>query len=108
MDYQKREPLNVSFFSLFKDNKRYLRKKVFKPYIKIFCMRAIRFYQKYVSKKRCPYNPSCSEYTLRCIHNQGVIVGIFLGIWRILRCNPFTKGGYDPEPERFFQKKWLL
>lgn len=108
MDYQKREPVSVGFFKLWQENVRYLRKKVFKPYGKMLCMRAIRFYQKHLSKKRCPYNPSCSEYTMRCINNQGVITGILLGVWRILRCNPFTKGGYDPEPERFFQKKWLL
>ena len=71
-------------------------------------MRAIIFYQKFLSKKRCPYTPSCSQYTLESINNNGVLIGILLGAWRILRCNPFTKGGYDPAPERILKKKWLL
>lgn len=53
------------------------------------------------------YNPTCSEYMLRALNNHGVIIGLGLGIWRILRCNPFTKGGYDPVPENFFKLKWV-
>jgi len=45
---------------------------------------------------RCKYYPSCSEYTKQAIEKYGVIKGVFLGIKRILRCNPFSKGGYDP------------
>lgn len=71
------------------------------------CMRLIIFYQKHLSKKTCLYNPTCSEYTLRCINNNGVIVGILLGIWRILRCNPFSKGGFDPAPENYFKVRWV-
>ena len=77
---------------------RYLRKHVFKPYLKMLCMRAIIFYQKYISKGTCMFRPTCSQYTLESINNNGVILGIILGIWRILRCNPFHKGGYDPVP----------
>jgi len=87
---------------------KYLRKHVFKPYLKMFCMRAILFYQKYLSKGTCLYKPTCSQYTLECINNQGVILGILLGCWRILRCNPFSKGGYDPAPENYFKKRWVL
>lgn len=71
-------------------------------------MRLIRFYQKYLSRKTCRYTPTCSEYTLRCINNHGALIGILLGGWRIMRCNPFAKGGYDPAPERYFAKRWLL
>lgn len=108
MDHQKGKLVSVPFFSIAKENARYLRKKVFKPYLKIFCMRAILFYQKHLSKHTCMYRPTCSQYTMECINNHGAIIGICLGIWRILRCNPFTKGGYDPAPENYFRKRWLL
>ncbi|MBR2903144.1 MAG: membrane protein insertion efficiency factor YidD [Clostridia bacterium] len=71
-------------------------------------MRAIILYQKTISKHTCMFRPTCSQYTLECINNQGVIVGILLGCWRILRCNPFTKGGYDPAPLNPFIKMWLI
>ena len=62
----------------------------------------ITFYQKnisiYLESKniRCKFYPTCSEYTKQAIQKYGVIKGIFLGVWRICRCNPFSKGGYDP------------
>ena len=108
MDHQKREFVKLPFFSIFTENWRYLRKKVFKPYLKIFCMKAILFYQRRISKHTCMYRPTCSQYTMECINNHGVLIGILLGVWRILRCNPFTKGGYDPAPENYFRKRWLL
>lgn len=85
-----------------------LRRTVFKPYIKMLCMRLIVFYQRYLSRGTCMFMPTCSEYTLRSINNNGVILGIILGAWRILRCNPFTKGGYDPAFENFFKVRWVL
>lgn len=68
----------------------------------------INFYQRRLSHHTCLYTPSCSEYTKRCINNFGVVVGILLGIWRILRCNPLSKGGIDPAPERFWKRRWLV
>lgn len=62
----------------------------------------INFYQKnispYLSSKgyNCKYYPTCSEYTKEAIEKYGAVKGIFLGIIRILKCNPFSKGGYDP------------
>ena len=44
----------------------------------------------------CKYYPTCSEYTLQAIEKYGILKGSFLGIKRIFRCNPFSKGGYDP------------
>jgi hypothetical protein len=44
----------------------------------------------------CKYEPTCSEYTKQAIEKYGAVKGVFLGIKRILRCNPFSKGGYDP------------
>jgi hypothetical protein len=86
---------------------KFLRKKVFKPYIKMLLMRMIIFYQKYFSRHTCLYEPTCSEYMLRCLNNHGVIIGLILGIIRLLRCNPFSKGGYDPAPENYFKVRWV-
>lgn len=44
----------------------------------------------------CRYCPTCSQYTYEAIDKYGVIKGVGMGSWRILRCNPFSKGGYDP------------
>ena len=44
----------------------------------------------------CKYYPTCSEYTIQAIEKYGFLKGSFLGLKRILRCNPFSKGGYDP------------
>lgn len=73
---------------------------------KLFALKSIRFYQKwlsldqgYPSKMRikvCRFEPYCSEYTYQAIDKYGLIKGVGMGAWRILRCNPFTKGGYDP------------
>ncbi|MCQ2528611.1 MAG: membrane protein insertion efficiency factor YidD [Saccharofermentans sp.] len=64
-----------------------------------FLIKLIRMYQKYISPSLgncCKYQPTCSEYMIGCIEKHGVIRGVPRGIWRILRCNPFSKGGYDP------------
>ena len=84
-----------------------LRRKVFKPFIKMFLMRLIIFYQRPLSRHTCLYSPTCSEYMLRALNNHGVIIGLIMGSWRILRCNPLSKGGYDPVPENYFKLKWV-
>ena len=59
----------------------------------------IIFYQKYISpmkNTKCPYVPSCSAYGYEAISKYGAVKGGLLTVWRILRCNPFSKGGYDP------------
>lgn len=89
-------------------NWRVLRKTVLKPYLKAACIWLIEFYQRHFSKHTCLYTPTCSEYTKRCINNLGVISGIILGVWRILRCNPLSKGGYDPAPENYFKVRWII
>ena len=61
----------------------------------------IHFYRKHLSKlksTRCPYHPTCSQYGLEAIEKYGVLRGGMLTLWRILRCNPFSHGGYDPVP----------
>ena len=63
----------------------------------------ILFYRKYLSplkSTKCPYYPSCSQYGLEAVERFGFVKGGFLIIWRIFRCNPFSKGGYDPVPAK--------
>lgn len=69
--------------------------------MKIVLIKMIRFYQKYLSplkRTKCPYYPTCSQYGLEAVQKHGALKGSLLAIWRILRCNPFSKGGYDPVP----------
>lgn len=69
---------------------------------KIF-LKLIRFYQTGISPNtppRCKYYPTCSQYGYEAIERFGVLKGGALTIWRILRCNPFSRGGYDPVPEK--------
>ena len=59
----------------------------------------IRIYQHTLSPiigKNCRFTPTCSEYTIQAIEEHGTFIGIKMGIGRICRCNPFSKGGYDP------------
>ena len=66
-------------------------------------IKAVRFYQKNISPNigpHCRFQPTCSEYMIECLEIHGVLKGLPLGIWRILRCNPFSKGGYDPVPRK--------
>lgn len=63
----------------------------------------IRFYQKNISVNtppNCKYIPTCSQYGLEAVERFGAFKGGLLTVWRILRCNPFSKGGYDPVPEK--------
>ena len=86
-------------------------KKLPKGRVKLFkmlFMRPIVFYQKHISKHTCLYEPTCSEYMKRSINNKGVFLGLLYGIWRLLRCNPLSKGGYDPAPEKLLRFKWVL
>ena len=59
----------------------------------------IKFYQKAISPflgRRCRFYPTCSEYTKQAVEKYGALKGLYLGLFRILKCHPFHKGGYDP------------
>jgi len=61
----------------------------------------IRFYQRHISPGLppcCKYLPTCSQYAVEAIEKYGAFKGGLLALWRILRCNPFSRGGYDPVP----------
>ncbi|MCX7881555.1 MAG: membrane protein insertion efficiency factor YidD [Patescibacteria group bacterium] len=76
--------------------------------MKKFILFLIRFYQKthwfhgklaqqlFLTDKVCRFTPICSEYTYQAVEKYGVIKGLFLGLKRIIRCHPWSKGGYDP------------
>ena len=64
----------------------------------------IKLYQEYLSplkSTKCPYYPTCSQYGLEAIQKFGPLKGSILAVWRILRCNPFSKGGVDLVPDEF-------
>jgi putative membrane protein insertion efficiency factor len=61
----------------------------------------IRVYQRFLSPllgQNCRFHPSCSQYAIDAIRIHGVVRGVGLALWRILRCQPFCEGGYDPVP----------
>ena len=70
--------------------------------MKGFLIFLIEMYRKYLSPLKgqasCRFTPTCSQYAIEALEKRGIIVGTALTVWRILRCNPFSKGGYDPVP----------
>jgi len=71
--------------------------------MKNLLIKFVRFYQKYISANRppsCKYYPTCSAYSIEALEKHGAFKGMFMTIWRILRCNPFSKGGYDPVSDK--------
>jgi uncharacterized protein len=67
-----------------------------------FVVRVLRQYKRWISPllpPACRYVPSCSEYAAEAVARHGVARGSLLAAWRLVRCNPFVKGGYDPVPE---------
>jgi hypothetical protein len=75
--------------------------------MKKIVLKTIRLYQKTLSpdhgwgrifsrRAGCRFHPSCSQYAYEAVEKYGVVKGLALGAWRILRCNPWTKGGFDP------------
>ena len=67
--------------------------------MKKFLISLIIIYRKFVSPMKlpcCRFTPTCSRYAIDAIEKYGVIKGGIMALWRILRCNPFSKGGYDP------------
>ncbi|MFA5449196.1 MAG: membrane protein insertion efficiency factor YidD [Clostridia bacterium] len=79
---------------------------------KAVCKFFILLYKKLLSPimgRNCIYTPTCSMYTLDAINKYGATIGIFKGMGRILRCNPFARGGFDPVKENLRgSAKWTL
>ena len=69
--------------------------------MKKFLIAAVKFYRKNISPARppcCRFSPTCSEYALEALEKYGALKGTYLALRRLLKCNPFHKGGYDPVP----------
>ena len=72
--------------------------------MKRLALLALAVYRRRISPafpRRCRYEPTCSAYAAESIRRFGVLRGTLLALWRLLRCNPFSHGGFDPVPERF-------
>ena len=68
----------------------------------LYGIRMYRYFRRNVTHDTCPrcrYIPPCSQYAVTAIQRYGAWKGGWMAVWRILRCNPFSKGGYDPVPE---------
>lgn len=76
--------------------------------MKSFILWIIRFYQKHISVHTtpcCRFSPTCSQYGLEAVERFGALKGGAMTVWRILRCNPWGAGGYDPVPENKLKTK---
>jgi uncharacterized protein len=80
-----------------------------KRWLRAIVLAPIRVYQRLVSPalpRRCKYEPTCSAYAAQAIRELGVVRGTVLAAWRLVRCNPFSHGGYDPvEARTLFREK---
>ena len=69
---------------------------------RFICLGLIRLYQMTISKmlpaNTCRFYPSCSHYAYQAIYKYGALRGVPMAVWRVLRCNPFNPGGFDPVP----------
>jgi len=71
--------------------------------VKKALLAAIRFYRRHLSPHlppMCRYYPTCSVYAIEAIETHGALRGTLLAVWRLLRCNPLSPGGYDPVPPK--------
>ncbi|NLB60818.1 MAG: membrane protein insertion efficiency factor YidD [Clostridiales bacterium] len=71
--------------------------------MRAFLIKLIRFYQTKISPRlppSCRFTPTCSQYAIEAINIHGAFFGSCLAFWRILRCNPLCKSGYDPVPPK--------
>ena len=63
----------------------------------------VRVYQVWIfpmTPPTCRYSPTCSQYAIEAVRERGAVVGLVLTLWRLLRCNPWQSGGWDPVPDR--------
>ena len=69
----------------------------------------VRLYQRFLSPalpRRCRYHPTCSQYAVDAVRELGVLRGMVLAAWRVVRCNPWSPGGYDPvEAQTLFKPR---
>ena len=76
--------------------------------MKYFMIWLVKLYRRFISPIKpscCRFTPSCSQYALEAFEKRGFFAGFILTFFRILRCNPFCRGGYDPVPEKGFRRQ---
>lgn len=76
-----------------------------------FFIKILEFYKKYIShglRSGCIFTPTCSVYAMEALKKHGFLVSVALIIWRLLRCNSLNSGGFDPVPDNYNVKKWLI
>jgi putative membrane protein insertion efficiency factor len=67
--------------------------------VKRLALLPVHAYRRFLSPllpRRCKYEPTCSRYAIDAVQDFGVVRGVILAAWRLLRCNPWSHGGYDP------------
>ena len=77
--------------------------------MKELSIKLVKLYRKYISPLKppcCRFHPTCSEYAVQAFKKHGFFGGLILSVYRILRCNPFCRPGYDPVPEKVFNFKF--
>ena len=70
-----------------------------------FVLAPVRAYSRFISPalpRRCKYHPTCSAYAVQAVETYGILRGVVLAVWRVLRCNPFSHGGHDPVSAQTF------
>ncbi len=80
----------------------------FKDRISYVIIKLIRFYQYYISplhRPSCRFYPTCSNYSIEAIKKFGPLQGVLMSVYRVLRCGPWSAGGYDPPNKPLFQFK---
>ena len=76
--------------------------------LRAIALAPIRFYMRFISPltpRHCKYLPTCSEYAVDAVRDYGVLRGFVLAGWRLLRCNPWSHGGYDPVSDQTLFKR---
>ena len=76
--------------------------------VRAIALAPIRFYMRFISPllpRRCKYLPTCSDYAVQAVREYGVRRGFVLAGWRLLRCNPWSHGGYDPVSDQTLFKR---
>lgn len=71
--------------------------------IKKFLISSIEFYRRKISPNKpamCKFYPTCSQYAITSLERFGIFKGSALALWRLIRCSPFTSGGFDPVPKK--------
>lgn len=85
-----------------RSDRRFVPEEAF--HVKRLLLISIGTYRRWISPalpQRCRYEPSCSAYALESVQRFGAARGLLLSVWRLLRCNPFSHGGFDPVRDRF-------